>query len=636
MLFRSSNHNGTLSLRYSSIQDCGADGLSHGCYIGGWSLFDVLGCTFKSTSQAKPQNAVGHFLKSRARTTRVRGSRFDGAYGCARLMDISNGGSFECTGNVLLHYGPPVYGDDNFPIAFGAEQNPSTRTPPAGNTVNFVDDGRTHSIYVAQNTMRKSQPAGGTPFEFVHLYPVYDNTDRVMSVARNVRSNIVAGPAASGFTSTYAGNVEAAITRVGNDGLVSSGPYAGTTADAAYEYRDEMLAPVARSDTRMGARSALPTWVPSATWTFTDIPGTRFSDYMKNDGTGIAPAQSEELPNHGSPSYLRQWDYSGGAYSPKNRELYMFGGGHNATSINALSRWNLGKNTPDMTLVSAPTSIAIRKAEYANTPQYNTSGYWSDGRPRSPHGYRNLQVLDSIDEVVCVTLSAGDHPTLDAYSWNVTAGFPRGGSAWRPNGYWPGVPDDPGQSLGIEMLTFPSYDQSAVYFTRGGGPLRRLDGATRAITQIGTSAVNWSYTARGAARPDSSIALIVGGNESTTGWRARFIDLTTGVQTPAVVSGYAWPAGLEYHDMVWVPVIEKFVALLYNRSYLDDQVVRDVRLITLQPTGGANLVAALVPVAGAAPTTSGGWVRGLYWDPALSVLILGNGPTNPLKAIRVA
>ena len=166
--------------------------------------------------------------------------------------------------------------------------------------------------------------------------------------------------------------------------------------------------------------------------------------------------------------------------------------------------------------------------------------------------------------------------------------------------------------------------------------LRRLDGATRAITQIGTSAVNWSYTARGAARPDSSIALIVGGNESTTGWRARFIDLTTGVQTPAVVSGYAWPAGLEYHDMVWVPVIEKFVALLYNRSYLDDQVVRDVRLITLQPTGGANLVAALVPVAGAAPTTSGGWVRGLYWDPALSVLILGNGPTNPLKAIRVA
>jgi hypothetical protein len=221
------NRNITVNLLYSYILNCTYNFLSHGVYIKAVKEFNVLGCTFRTTVAGiePPANNSGDLLKTRARKTVVRGSLFDAAGGCASLIGLPNGGDFEATGNIFLHYGQANQSDDNWAIKWGAEENarrvtlslsgamPTVGQVVTGNTsgwfgtVSYVsgstfvferdgtgnfsigetvsvggtvrgtvtatagspdgtqNDGRTHAYKVEQNTFRKDQPGNwsGSP-----------------------------------------------------------------------------------------------------------------------------------------------------------------------------------------------------------------------------------------------------------------------------------------------------------------------------------------------------------------------------------------------------------------------------------------------------------------------------------------
>ncbi|MEY2688371.1 MAG: hypothetical protein RL375_2569, partial [Pseudomonadota bacterium] len=93
-----------------------------------------------------------------------------------------------------------------------------------------------------------------------------------------------------------------------------------------------------------GSFDGTPSWLPATAWEWTSIPGTVWSDYMKADGTGIAPEITAADPGP-TRAYTAQWDFGGPCYSKARHEFWMFGGGHAGTTINILTRWNLNTDS---------------------------------------------------------------------------------------------------------------------------------------------------------------------------------------------------------------------------------------------------------------------------------------------------
>jgi hypothetical protein len=380
----------------------------------------------------------------------------------------------------------------------------------------------------------------------------------------------------------------------------------------------------------------IPTWVPSTAWQWTQISGTVWNDVMSV--AGGAPSQAGDPVGS---SYTSQWDYGGVAYSPNNHEMWLFGGGHDGTTINALSRWNLGTSSPSVSMMCAPTPVAIRASDWAAgdgpwaASAYHTAGSGAEARPKSAHAYQNNRYFDDIDEFVSVGLAAVDTPGASVTRYFSVPAFPRSGTAWRASGYFPDI-ENAGTYGPQNAVVFESYDRASVYYAGKNSPLYRLTSAG-VKTTIG-SGVGDVYSARGAAR-SATEALIAGGTDvaNPQGYRAKFVNLTTGVATTVTVSGYAWPTDFQYGGIVWVDSLNKYVALLVSSNgAATDPNVTGLRVVTLEPTGASSMTATNVTLTGTAPTFLHAVYGNLSYDPAYSVLLIAANEAQNLFAIKVA
>lgn len=256
-------YNFSIFCNYCIFQDNGnGDGLTHGIYVSDNLEANFFGCSFYTTANSVPQPGLGHLIKSRARTTKVTACLFNPAYGTATCIDFANGGSVFVTGNVILRYGAAQFADDNPAIKFGEEQTPyyNANSPQFGNnTDNYVHDGRTHSILLAQNTIRILQPEGGPPLNVMNVtMPTTDlpNIDQPMTVAQTVRNNIVGNDTgtATKFVATYPDDSAVAYATIGNGGQYANGVIPGNPAvnDAPYAWTGDYQVPAGRSDTNRG------------------------------------------------------------------------------------------------------------------------------------------------------------------------------------------------------------------------------------------------------------------------------------------------------------------------------------------------------------------------------------------------
>jgi hypothetical protein len=465
-----------------------------------------------------------------------------------------------------------------------------------------------------------------------------------MTVTQIVNNNIVASnqSAAAAFVASYPNNSAVAVGTIGAYGVYSGSDIAGSPVqnDAPYAWGGELMTALARGDTFRGGRIAnIPSWVPSTAWQYVDIPGTRFDDYAKVDGTGILPAAY--VPNNANTggitlvaNYSSMYAFGGACYSPKNHEMWIFGGGHDATTANCVLKWRLGQNSPDIVAITQPTTLVIQNAQFG-TAGYASNAYWSDGQPHVAHMYRNLQYLDTIDELIGVSLTYGSGSTLqgDAISWPDIPGLPRGSTTWRSAGYWPNISDESGYGAPADMLCFPAFDQSAVYWSHASGPLRKLDATTKTITAYGTG-LDYTFKALGAARHDQTVALVVGGNYTTADWNARMVDLTTGVAIAQTVVGMAWDTNSDWRDLIWCDSLGCWIAWLAS---VPNNTLAYSHIVKLTITGTNQLTATEVTTTGTGHTTSGGsGGRGLYWDSQYSCLILAGWGSANLKALKVS
>lgn len=667
------NYSFTGNYRYTTFEDNGkGDGLSHGIYASDNAAANFLGCTFRTTAASAAQPGLGHLIKSRATVSTVQGCLFDPAHGTATCMDFPNGGTVSVAGNVILRYGAAAYNDDNPPIKFGEEQVPSVNANSpsfagGGQTDNFVHDSRTHSLTLAQNTIRMVQPEGGTP-----IFPVLQLTtpttdwylagvptpqssggtggDVAMTVTQTVRNNIVGSDtaAAANFVSTYPSNTAVSNTTISNLGVYSGDIVSGDPVvnDAAYAYASEFAIPNARTDTnRGGVIVGVPSWVPSTALVWTAIPSTTFDNYMKDDGSGIASAAGAE-PTGGTnaPTYAlyRKWTSFGGpAYSRKRHEIYAFGGGHAATTLNFLARWNLNLNTPSMTLMCAQTASATKQANW-NTSYVNTTsrGYWPDGKPMNPHGYNGLQYFDAIDELVQVGLSYVVSPFTDLTVWQVVAGFPRSGTAWRADAYWADMPtpnsnDDASM---VECPVFKDWAGAIVYYYKDRGSsiaYRKLTASTRAHTTIsgGDNYGSLDFRrSRGSMRHDNGKALLIGNNTSS-GWNALMFDSASGSLTSQSMAGASFPSE-HFADLAWSSSGGFWLAWFAEPAD-DNNPISSQKVYKITITGTNALTATLLSPSGTALAGTGGNFHGMYYDDWFDCFIFVGAYNENLKALKV-
>jgi hypothetical protein len=406
------------------------------------------------------------------------------------------------------------------------------------------------------------------------------------------------------------------------DGFTGSAPDRGAKIEgrAAVAYGDQT--------------EVIPSWVPSTAWQWTQISGTQWDTVMSV--AGGAPSQTGDPE---SSDYNTQWDFGGVAYSPKNHELWLFGGGHNGTTINALSRWSLGTSSPSVSMMCAPTPVATRLADWNagaatwEAAAFHTAGGGAEARPKSPHAYLNNRYFDDIDEFISLGLAAVDNPSGAVTRYFACPSFPRSGSAWRAQGYFPDI-ENAGTYGPQNACVFESYDRAAVYYAGYNSPLYKITSAGVKST-IGSS-LGDVYRAHGCAQSLTQ-ALTVGGTDASNpqGYRAKFINLTTGVATTVTVSGYAWPANFQYFGLVWSSTPGKYIALLLDEGAGNPISIDGLRIVTLEPTGASTMTAANVTLTGTAPTHFK-LSTAMHIDEAYGVLLFAMTPTQPLFAIKVS
>jgi hypothetical protein len=375
--------------------------------------------------------------------------------------------------------------------------------------------------------------------------------------------------------------------------------------------------------------SRVPTWVPAAPWQWKEIPGTRFSDYVKNDGSGIAPPHGASIDRGDHAEYFHIYADGGPVYSAKNHELYLIGGGHAATSNNILVRWRLHKDAPDMDVAAKPTPRDVRAAE-VNTPAYRDlkNGFYSDGKPIAFHAYHNVQYLDAIDELVVTALMATNSSKFGSGSpsYLVGAGWSRS-SGWRPKKYWPDTPREPINSDPIAAV-FQSPASDAIYSMRGAGPLRKLDGRTRQWSIIGPNLTGATYDNKGAIDPNTGKALLLGNTNRKGTYGARFIDTVAGGETPVAVTGAPY-SGKHITDVAWVELLGGWVAF-----YAGIYKLTQWQLILFKHTDEKTVNAVDITPPGAPTELT--QRTGMFYDPGYRCLIFSGSYKSNLRVIKVA
>ena len=673
-------------VRYCVFEDNSDNqGLRHDIYSGNNALLHVEGCTFRKTpGQGYPQLNMGHAIKSRCRATTVVGNMIDvemfgdNTGGCAQNINTPSGGVVVIAGNVINHYGSTSVNGDGNCLRYGDDQNhlENPNNPGAVNP-DFNHDPAltTHSLLLAQNTLRKyiGRANDGSGKGLISVYVIggagYLTSGNLWSggnlfagspvttdatalpVTVTVQNNIVAADTstADAFITAYPNNSKVATAALANNGLYSGSPIAGSPAvnNANKEWAGDFTIPTARTDTNRGGRTPfIPAWVPTTPWTWADIPGTNWSAQVINDGSGSSGAPA--IGNSMLGAYEAQWDYSGTCYSRKNHEVWVFGGGHAGTTVNMVSRYNLHQNVPNVTMVSAPSSPSVRNVVLTNPgSSYAPSGYFSDGKPISPHSYWNNIYRDATDEFISFGLkfwaTSGDGFGIGAGAGSSLeiASCDRLG-AWAAANTYTDIPfiQDSADSVGGPRVLAP--DGSAVYYWPNDQQMRKF---TFAAGANGTHSV---VGGPGSGRPSIVACAAPDGLRSFhvaqytgSGWGAETRAFSNGAQQVVAVTGYSPPGGMACYGLEWVPSINKYVACFVDGAAYNgggvDPALTSVLLVELTMTDSANAVASLRSIAtgGGAPTKCSS-LRGMSYDPAYDCLLFAFSRSTLMKAVKVA
>lgn len=633
-------------------------GLDHDIYTGTNALTYVLGCTFrKIAGTAYPQDGMGHFVKSRCRATTVLACLFDGYMdsngygGVSQTINAPNGGVVKIAGNVILYYGATQYRSAGNPLRYGDDQHTQTVD------TNLDPALSEHSLIFAQNTVRMAlgHAVDGNYKTVLAIFPSGVATTLLsgalaqIPVIATVRNNIVASdtPAMTTFLANYPDNTQMQLYEISDTGEITGGVVAGSPSfnDAPYEWGGDFLIPHPREDTNRGGRTTyMPGWVPKSAWQWVNV-GTNslWTNYIKDEGSGIVPALLPDEPSY-QKSYTAQWDYSSPAYSRKNHEIWMFGGGHQATTINLVSKWSLHKEMPDVSVACAATPQAIRKANMLAFAKAESDSkvYFQDGKPYAPHSYTNNQYSDATDEFISFGLAGMMSPGTNfdgaggGWSSNAIAALQRNG-IWRADGYYPpSTASNEAEFKPSYGPRFLSADGMSIYYwlnSNAGNGLYQFSLATRTHRSVGGG-----LPQSGARHCDegNGRALVLGSGNSGGEWLAKFVNLSTGVFTSLTVSGDALPAGRGIYDLTWCADKGYYVSVWFNSTamYVADADISGITVATITPTGASTAVASVKTMTGDGPAKFKAF-RGAFYDPAYGCVIVVTHHSLPVKAFRI-
>lgn len=401
--------------------------------------------------------------------------------------------------------------------------------------------------------------------------------------------------------------------------------------------RPNIISVASGGTVRAGRAAAVPSWVPATAWQWADVPGTRWTDAVKSDGTGVAPS----LVGGGAlGGYESVWDYSGPVYSRANHEFWMFGGGHAGTTVNILTTTTLGAS-PAVTMACAPSSVETRSGVFNSASYLAGNGYWPDGKPYSPHSYENNLFVDARGEFVSFCLeyvaSSADGTSIGggAQGFKRIPAFASGGSAWLPAGTYADVP----------LIGFPaeddlrrgprvvSADGAAVYYWAEGRGLRKFTFAANTHSAVGGTT----------ARPGTVSCLMPGGasslhvdRDSGPGVVLKTCNLTTGAQAALTVSGDTLPSGLVVYGIEYVASIDKYVAVWVDSTAFNSEAatISSIYVVTYS-VSGSTATAQNKPMTGTAPTKCGS-ICGMGFDPVYGCVLLNLSRSQLIKAFKVA
>lgn len=389
-----------------------------------------------------------------------------------------------------------------------------------------------------------------------------------------------------------------------------------------------------------GRGTALPSWVPTTAWEWTSLGSTSvWSNYIKDDGTGVAADLSPTPRPPLDTTYSSLWNFCGTAYDQTNHEITHFGGGHAQSFINITTRWNLNQNTPSITVASAQTSASDRKTRFdafVNT-EYDNRQYFADGKPYSSHTYNNLQIVDG--EIIVfgfgfmASPGTGGDGAGGGWGGDDIAGLPRGG-AWRAESYYTDLP-----VTAFYGPRFTTQDGTTVYYWENNPPtqLRKWVRSNDMHTNVGASALTSFYSRQAEDGAGRALSL---GSENTGGvWQAQYIDLATGTPTPVTVSGDSIPSGRGIYGLVWCPAQGYWLAVFFNNAALypisGANAISAVTVATITPTGSDTATASVKTMTGAdVPVACRAW-HGLHFDPTFGVALLVTDLAQPVLAFKV-
>jgi hypothetical protein len=341
-------------------------------------------------------------------------------------------------------------------------------------------------------------------------------------------------------------------------------------------------------------------------------------------------------------NYAQCNSFGTAGWSEKNKEFWLFGGGHLATNLNPLVTARLNQSSPDWVAKDPGSTALLIQADYDRvSPSWDSSGYHTDGRPKSTHVYRGCNYLDGIDEFVLVGSGATNSVSAGHNEYPDVFGFPRAGAAWRAQNYWPVMPGSPSTPV-VDTAECPDPAGTGVYVIRNGSQLFRLDAATRAWSTIGPSVFhNWMGSQapeadRMGAKTGQILAITIAGDYAVgTPYSLKYIDTTTGVETSIGLSGDAFPVfiatGLRPTNVVYAEANGKwYVTFCTDNGQFDSN---PQPLYSITPTGSNTATVALVSVTGTQPT--GGLRGGLYYSRDWKCLLVYNGWARPIQALRL-
>ncbi len=354
----------------------------------------------------------------------------------------------------------------------------------------------------------------------------------------------------------------------------------------------------------------------------------------------MAVALTGDEPSY-SKTYAAIWDFSAPCYSEKNHEIYMFGGGHQATTINLLTKWVMNQNTPAVVVACPATDKDIRKANLAAffNPEYDNKTYFveTEPKPYSPHSYTNNMYSDEfISFGLAAMMSPGVNGDGAGGGWSSSniAAFPRNGP-WRANGYYPASAvlnqTNPTPQRGPRFM---STDGKIVYYWLASLGLNKFTLATKTHANIGGSNAIDFYART--ADEGNGRALIMGTINSGGSWLAKFANLANGAITDITMSGDAMPNNMGCYDMCWCPDKGYYVALWINSSAMFTEATPITSLIvaTITPTGASTATAAIQTVTGTGPNKMGVF-RGVFYDRTFGCVLVVSHETDPVRAIKI-